>query len=68
MEYSRAIEAITIRPAEICGVEDRVGSIEVGKDADLLLFENDPLALNGNPKCVFADGSVVCGSLQSPGE
>lgn len=68
MEYSRAIEAITIRPAEICGVEDRVGSIEVGKDADLLLFENDPLALNGKPKCVIADGSVVCGSLQSPGE
>ena len=39
----RALKAITINPAEICGISDRVGSIEKGKDADMVLFKGDPL-------------------------
>jgi imidazolonepropionase-like amidohydrolase len=37
-----ALKAITIYPAEITGISDRVGSIEVGKDADLVLMDGDP--------------------------
>ena len=38
----RALEAVTLDAARILGVDDRVGSIEVGKDADLVLFDGDP--------------------------
>ena len=38
----RALEAVTLGAARILGVDDRVGSIEVGKDADLVLFDGDP--------------------------
>ncbi|NLP47605.1 MAG: amidohydrolase [Clostridiales bacterium] len=56
MDYNKALEAITCLPAKICGIFDRVGSIEVGKDADLLLFDQDPLTLAAKPKKVFIDG------------
>lgn len=38
-----AFKAITISPAEILGIEDRVGSIEAGKDADIVIFDGNPL-------------------------
>lgn len=38
-----AIQAATIRPAEIFGMDDRTGSVEVGKEADLVVFERNPL-------------------------
>ena len=47
----RALEAVTLGAARILGVDDRVGSIEVGKDADLVLFDGDP----------FEYTSHVCG-------
>lgn len=37
------MRALTIGPARILGIDDRVGSIRAGKDADLVLFEGDPL-------------------------
>ena len=42
----RALEAITLSPARILGIDDRVGSIEVGKDADLALFDGDPFRVH----------------------
>jgi imidazolonepropionase-like amidohydrolase len=38
-----ALEAVTIRPATMLGLEKSVGSIEVGKSANLLVFDGDPL-------------------------
>ena len=38
-----AWRAITINPAKVAGIEDRVGSLEVGKDADISVFDSDPL-------------------------
>ncbi len=38
----RALEAVTLSPARILGIDDRVGAIEVGMDADLALFDGDP--------------------------
>ncbi|UCD44629.1 MAG: amidohydrolase [Candidatus Bathyarchaeota archaeon] len=54
-----ALKAITINPAEILGVADRVGSIEKGKDADLRILDGDPLDLHSKVKTVIIDGEVV---------
>ena len=55
-DYEQALKAITIEPARICGIDKRVGSIEAGKDADLVVFETDPLLLASKPSMVFVDG------------
>ena len=44
-----ALRAITLTPAEICGISSRVGSIEPGKDADFSLFPCDPLTIAAKP-------------------
>lgn len=54
-----AIESITLIPAEIGGISDRVGSIEVGKDADLCVFAGDPLEILSQPDMVFINGKIV---------
>ncbi len=59
MDREAALRAITIVPARICGLEDRVGSIAVGKDADLVLFDGDPLTLAAKPRLVMVNGKVV---------
>ena len=59
LPYEAAIRAITLTPAEICGIADRVGSITPGKDADLVLFEGDPLTVSAKPLAVFASGRSV---------
>ena len=54
----RAIEAITINPAKAIGADDIIGSVEVGKCADMVLFEGDPLDIYQSPKLVVAGGEV----------
>jgi len=51
-----AVEALTIRAAEIAGVSDQLGSIETGKIADLVVADGPPLAENGRIRMVFVDG------------
>lgn len=45
-----ALSALTLWPAQICGIDDRIGSIVPGKDADLLLWNGDPLDIYSTPK------------------
>ncbi len=59
MDYYEALKSITIWPAEICGISNRVGSIEKGKDADLVLFQHDPLTLAAKPVMVVAAGKII---------
>ncbi len=59
MDYLEALKSITIYSARICGIQDRVGSIEPGKDADLVLFEQNPLSLEAKPLQVIARGEAV---------
>ncbi|MDD5952931.1 MAG: amidohydrolase [Oscillospiraceae bacterium] len=59
MDREEALRAITIYPARLCRIDHRVGSIEPGKDADLTLFTEDPLALGVKPKLVLVNGAVV---------
>ncbi len=54
-----ALAAITIGAARILGIDGRVGSIEVGKDADLALFDGDPLEYTSHVCTVIVDGAVV---------
>lgn len=61
MEYTDALKAITINAARICGIDDMVGSVEPGKDADLLLYTGDPLSLYEKPAMVFIRGQKVKG-------
>lgn len=59
MDREEALKAITINPAEICGIDDRVGSIEPGKDADLVVMGGDPLDLKSEVERVFMEGREV---------
>ena len=58
MDPFDALRAITINPAKHIGVEDRVGSLEVGKDADLVLAEGDIMDSTTRVKAVLTDGVV----------
>ncbi len=53
-----ALKMITLNAAWIIGIDDRVGSIDVGKDADLVLWDNYPLSTYGVPEKVLIDGEV----------
>ena len=54
-----ALEAITLAPAEILGVADRVGSLEVGKDATLIITDGDPLETSTQVEAAFVQGRSV---------
>jgi imidazolonepropionase-like amidohydrolase len=56
MSHQAALAAITINPAKIAGLDDKIGSLEVGKQADLALFTGDPLTLSSQCKSVFIAG------------
>ena len=56
LSWSRALAAITIGPARMFGVDDLVGSIEAGKEADLVIWGADPLELTSNPEQVIIGG------------
>jgi imidazolonepropionase-like amidohydrolase len=59
LPYDYALKAITIIPAEIIGVDNLVGSIEKGKDADLRILNGDPLEIKTRVEKVIIDGKIV---------
>ena len=64
----KGLKAITINPARWAGLEDRIGSIEEGKDADLVLFDGDPFDVFTKVQMVFIDGELVFDASASGGE
>ncbi|MGH7149822.1 MAG: amidohydrolase family protein, partial [Planctomycetota bacterium] len=54
-----ALRAVTVEAARLCGVGDRLGAIAPGKDADLVLFDGDPLKTGTKVRAVIVDGEVV---------
>ena len=52
-------KAITIHPAMICGVADRVGSLEVGKDADIAVFTGNPMEVFTRTLYTIIDGEIA---------
>jgi imidazolonepropionase-like amidohydrolase len=59
LTWEQALAAITRAPAEIYGVADRMGSIEPGKRADLVVWDSDPLELTSFPEQVYIAGARV---------
>ena len=59
MDPFDALKAITINPAEHIGVADRVGSLEVGKDADVVITSGCPFEVMTEVRAVFIDGVQV---------
>ena len=59
MDAFEALKAVTIYAAEHIGVADRVGSIEVGKDADMLICDGSPFEISTHIEKVLIDGKIV---------
>ncbi|MBQ7816489.1 MAG: amidohydrolase family protein, partial [Oscillospiraceae bacterium] len=59
MEPFAALQAITINPAKHIGIADRVGSLEVGKDADIVLTDGCPMQVGTTVKADYIDGKKV---------
>lgn len=72
LSSSDALKILTINPAKILGVDDRLGSIEVGKDADLVIWSSDPLDARSRAEKVFIRGRSLPDALMKsdlrPGE
>lgn len=58
LPFDEALKSITLNPARLLGIEKRVGSIEKGKDADLVLFDGDPFEYLTKVCKVFIDGRL----------
>ncbi len=59
LPYEEGLKAITINPAEMLGISDRVGSLTKGKDADLVLYTGDPFEYLTTVCAVIIDGELV---------
>ena len=54
-----ALRAITIDAAKICRVDDRIGSLKEGKDADIVIYDGNPLEIKGTALFTIVDGKIV---------
>lgn len=59
LPMEEGIKAITINPARICRVDDRVGSLKKGKDADIAIFSGNPLEVFTETLYTIIDGQVI---------
>ena len=59
LNKEEAIRAITLSTAEILGVSDMIGSLEVGKDATLFISDGDILDIRSNVEIAFIKGKLV---------
>lgn len=57
--FEEALKSITINPAKLLGIDQRVGSIETGKDADLVMYDGDPFEYTTHVCSVIIDGQLV---------
>ena len=58
LPFEEAIKSLTINAAKIVGISERVGSLEAGKDADLVVIEGNPLEIMSSPKMVMINGEI----------
>jgi imidazolonepropionase-like amidohydrolase len=59
LDRDAGLRAVTLNPARVLGVDDRVGSLTVGKDADVVLWSGDPLDLQSRVLRTWVDGVEV---------
>ena len=58
LSHATALQAVTILPARLLGIEHRVGSLEPGKDADIAIFDGDPFSNYTHCRYTVVDGQV----------
>ncbi len=59
LPYDEALKAVTLYPAQILGLSDRIGSLEIGKDANLIVTNGDPLELTTDVRYLFIKGQLT---------
>lgn len=59
LDYNEAVKMITINPAKAMDMEKRIGSIECGKDADLVIYDGDPLEIRTNVVATIINGEIA---------
>lgn len=59
MDKNKALQAVTIVPSRVLGIEDRVGSIEKGKDADIVVWSGDPVEFYSRAVMTFINGKIA---------
>ena len=59
MDEMGALRAITIDAARICRVEHRLGSLKVGKDADVVIYNGNPLEITSSVCATIINGEIV---------
>ena len=59
LSEQNALEGITINPAKNLGVDDRVGSLEIGKDADVVLWNHHPFHYMASPDLTIINGEII---------
>jgi len=64
VSFEQALAAITIESARILGIDDRVGSLEVGKDGDLALYDGDPFEYTSHAVGTIIEGALVSDTEQ----
>lgn len=67
LDPARAISMLTLEPARILGVAANKGSLEAGKDADLVIWSGNPLRPDSEPRLVLVEGRVVLQKLVGKG-
>lgn len=60
-DEQKVLEMLTINPAKILGIDERVGSLSVGKDADIVIWSHHPFDLRARVEKVYIDGELVLG-------
>ena len=59
MPREECLRAITINAAKICGVDSRVGSLAAGKDADVVIFDGNPMEVFTSALCTIINGKII---------
>ena len=66
MSEAGALAALTLAPAEMMGLSDRIGSLEVGKDADFVVLSGPPLSTYSHVEQTWIDGVQVFDRAEEP--
>lgn len=65
LPMEEAYKAITINPAKICGADSRIGSLAPGKDADIAIFDHNPMSTFSQTLYTIIDGEIVYSKEQA---